>query len=135
MVRGGGYTGCQGGIFTGVVSAETAGAQGLCLLMLELPPGTRAQPHVHASHESAVMIISGTVDVWHGPGLADHVVLQPGDCLLIPADVPHLPINIGSDTMLAVVARTDPREQESVRVLDLPEHLADYARLPVAGVS
>jgi uncharacterized RmlC-like cupin family protein len=43
------------------------------------------------------------------------------DFLRIPADVPHQPVNL-SDTeeVIAVVARNDPNEQESVVVLELP---------------
>jgi uncharacterized RmlC-like cupin family protein len=35
--------------------------------------------------------------------------------------------------MIAVVARTDPAEQESVAVLDLPPHLADLQEMQVAA--
>jgi uncharacterized RmlC-like cupin family protein len=35
----------------------------------------------------------------------------------IPAGVPHLPANISSDPAVALIARTDPNEQESVTLL------------------
>ena len=43
------------------------------------------------------------------------------DFLRIPADVPHQPVNL-SDTeeVIAVVARNDPNEQESVVVIEIP---------------
>jgi uncharacterized RmlC-like cupin family protein len=34
---------------------------------------------------------------------------------------------------IAVVARTDPEEQESVVTLTLPPHLAELSELPVAA--
>jgi uncharacterized RmlC-like cupin family protein len=35
----------------------------------------------------------------------------------IPANVPHLPINNSDAPVSAVIARTDPNEQESVTLL------------------
>ena len=40
-----------------------------------------------------------------------------GDVLLIPAGVPHLPANLSGEPASAVIARTDPHEQESVVLL------------------
>lgn len=133
LVRGGSYDGKQGGTFTAGISVETAGAQRLCMHVLTLPPGTRAQAHVHAGHESAVVIVSGRVNVWHGPDLSHHLVMEPGDCLYIPADVEHLPVNLGEEPMIAVVARTDPHEQESVHIVALPDHLDGIGSLPIAA--
>jgi len=53
-------------------------------------------------------------------------VLWAGDFVYIPADVPHLPGNpSATEQAVAVVARTDPNEQESVVLLphldDVPE--------------
>jgi uncharacterized RmlC-like cupin family protein len=56
--------------------------------------------------------------VWHGERLEGHLFVRAGDFLYIPADMPHLPYN-PSDTenCIAVIARTDPNEQESVVLL------------------
>lgn len=42
---------------------------------------------------------------------------KAGDMIYIPADVPHLPFNDGDTPAVAVIARTDPHEQESVVLL------------------
>jgi uncharacterized RmlC-like cupin family protein len=42
-------------------------------------------------------------------------------------------VNRSDVLTVAVVARTDPREQESVVTLSLPPHLADLDDLPVAS--
>ncbi len=45
--------------------------------------------------------------------------MRAGQFLFIPAGVPHLPFNPSdSETCTAVLARTDPNEQESVVLLD-----------------
>lgn len=134
VVRGGTYEGRQGGDFAAGISAQTAGARGLCLHQLRLPPGTRGRPHVHTGHESAILIASGQVDVWYGPDLAEHVVLGPGDFIYIPPDTPHLPVNTGEEDMIAVVARTDPDEQEGVQLIELPAQLRErVGQVPVAA--
>ena len=48
---------------------------------------------------------------------------EAGDLIYIPADTPHLPFNPGPDACTAVIARTDPNEQESVVLLPELEHL------------
>jgi len=40
-----------------------------------------------------------------------------GDLFYIPAGVPHLPFNIGTVETVVGIARTDPPEQEGVRLL------------------
>lgn len=124
VVRTGDYQGVQGGVFGAGISARSAGALALCLHQLVMPVGSRGRPHLHEGHESAIFIQSGRIEVWHGPDLTEHVVLHAGDYLHIPADTPHLPVNTGDQDMTCLVARTDPQEQESVRLLDLPAWLA-----------
>jgi 3-isopropylmalate/(R)-2-methylmalate dehydratase large subunit len=45
------------------------------------------------------------------------MTISAGEMLYIPADVPHLPFNPGTEPASAVIARTDPHEQESVVLL------------------
>jgi uncharacterized RmlC-like cupin family protein len=82
---------------------------------LRIPPGGRAKAHVHAGHESAIYLISGVAEVWHGEGFTERTTMRAGDFFYIPAGVPHLPVNPSeTEPALAVLARTDPNEQESV---------------------
>ena len=112
------YAGKQDLSYFSGISAESAGAQALCLHLVTIPPGGRARAHLHEHHESAVYVLTGAVEVWHGEGLREHMVAQPGDFIYIPAGVPHLPINLSqTEPCTAVIARTDPNEQESVVLL------------------
>ena len=123
LIRGSGtYEGKQGLEYFKGVSAETAGARGLCLHVVTIPPGGRAKPHLHENHESAVYVTSGEVGMWFGEGLRQHMWMRAGDFLHIPANVPHLPYNI-SDSVpcVALIARTDPNEQESVTLLNIAD--------------
>lgn len=44
-------------------------------------------------------------------------MIQAGEFLYIPPGVPHLPFNTSDEEAVAVLARTDPNEQESVVLL------------------
>jgi uncharacterized RmlC-like cupin family protein len=112
------FIGKQGLVYAPGISAESVGAQGIHLQIVTIPPGGRAKAHKHEAHETAIYILSGESGVWHGERLEGHLFVRAGDFLYIPADMPHLPYN-PSDTenCIAVIARTDPNEQESVVLL------------------
>jgi uncharacterized RmlC-like cupin family protein len=130
---GGSYDGRQGMSLATGVSSQSAGAQALCLHLVTIPPGTRGVPHVHAGHESAIYPVSGETEVWHGEGLQQRTVVRAGDFMYVPPGIPHLPVNRSDVMTVAVVARTDPAEQESVVTLSLPPHLAELDAFPVAS--
>ena len=120
VVRGGeSSAGRQGLSYLAGISAQSAAARGLCLHRLTIPPGGRAEPHLHEHHESAVLVLSGRAEMRYGEGLEQRLTVGPGDFLYIPAGVPHQPANLSAtEPCTAVVARTDPNEQESVVLLD-----------------
>ena len=111
------FHGKQGMDYFAGVSAESTGATGICMHMLVLPPGGKAKPHFHESHETAIFHLEGSTSFYHGPNLEflDHV--EQGDYVYIPAGVPHQPFNPTDKTARALIARTDPNEQESVVLL------------------
>jgi uncharacterized RmlC-like cupin family protein len=108
------YEGKQGLTYFAGISAERVGAQGICMQMLRMPPGARANAHLHENHETAIYMVSGVVDMWYGEELEQHMVVREGDFLYIPAGIPHLPFNPYDTEAVAILARTDPNEQESV---------------------
>ena len=112
------YRGKQDFTYFAGISAENTGARGICMHLLTIPPGQRAKAHLHESHETAIYIIDGAGDMWYGEDLADHLVVKAGEYLYIPAGMPHLPYNASeTEPCTAVIARTDPNEQESVVLL------------------
>jgi uncharacterized RmlC-like cupin family protein len=111
------YSGKQGLDYLAGISAETDGARGLCMHLLTVPPGGRARAHMHESHETAIYVLEGEGEMWYGPRLEHRMAARAGDMIYIPAGVPHLPMNRSAAPMTAVIARTDPNEQESVVLL------------------
>ena len=111
------YGGKQGFSYFEGVAKETVGAQGLCMHLLTIPPGGRAKAHKHECHETAIYVLEGESVMWHGERLEHVMHVKAGDMVYIPANVPHLPANNGTRPVTAVIARTDPHEQESVVLL------------------
>lgn len=112
------YAGKQGFSYFAGISAETVGARGLCMHQLTIPPGGRARAHLHENHETAIYVLSGEAEMWYGDGLRERLTCGSGDFIYIPAGVPHLPANLSQTApCIAIVARTDPNEQESVVLL------------------
>ncbi|KPA21506.1 Cupin domain protein [Shimia sp. SK013] len=117
------YEGKQGFSYFQGIARETTGSQAICMHMLRIPPGGRANAHMHESHETAIYVIEGEAIMYWGEKLENLMETNAGDLIYIPAGVPHLPINSGSREAVAVIARTDPHEQESVKLLPELEDL------------
>ncbi|MEV6241152.1 cupin domain-containing protein [Lentzea sp. NPDC051838] len=120
LIRSGaGSVGSTGVTYGAGISAASAGSRALCLELASLPPGAFARAHLHEGHESAAYVLSGELTLFFGARLEEHVVARAGDFLYIPSGVPHLPANKGTEPAVAVLARTDPDEQENA--IALPE--------------
>jgi uncharacterized RmlC-like cupin family protein len=101
------------------ISEATAGAKGISMNLIVIPPGGAAQPHIHRGYETAIYMIKGRVDTRYGKGLKQSIITEEGDFVFIAADVPHQPVNLSqTEKALAIVARNDPNEQESVVIYD-----------------
>jgi uncharacterized RmlC-like cupin family protein len=83
--------------------------------LLTIPPGGKARAHRHEQHETAIYVLSGEAEMWYGENLSERLTVRAGEFLYIPAGTPHLPVNRSqTDPCTAILARTDPHEQESV---------------------
>lgn len=105
------------------ISELTAGAKGISMNMVVIPAGGKAEPHFHKGFETAIYLLKGNVETLYGENLAKSVVNEEGDFIFIPEGVPHQPRNLSdSDAAIAIVARNDPNEQESVQVYSIYEN-------------
>lgn len=104
------------------ISANTAGAKHLCMHLVVIPPNGKAVAHYHDGYETVIYIIQGKAETKYGKNLEHSTINEAGEFLFIPPNLPHQPINL-SDTeeVIAVVARNDPNEQESVVVIETKE--------------
>jgi uncharacterized RmlC-like cupin family protein len=97
------------------ISETTAGAKNISMNLIVIPPAGAAEPHLHKGYETAIYLLKGRVATRYGHELEKSIICQEGDFILIKPDVPHQPINLDpTKPALAIVARNDPNEQESV---------------------
>jgi uncharacterized RmlC-like cupin family protein len=97
------------------ISGQTVAATGLSMHLVVIPPGARAQPHVHVGYETGIYVLEGRVCTRWGPALEHEVVSEAGDFLFVPPGVPHEAINLSTtEPARAVVARNHPAEQDLV---------------------
>jgi uncharacterized RmlC-like cupin family protein len=112
------FTGKNGHMYAPGVSAQSVGARRINLQVAAIPPGAWSKAHKHAGHETAIYVLSGEAGMWYGDKLEGHLVAHAGDFVYVPADVPHVAYNLSDvDHCVAIVARTDPDEQESMVLL------------------
>jgi uncharacterized RmlC-like cupin family protein len=98
------------------LSADTVGATGLSMHLVVIPPGARAEPHLHVGHETGIYVLEGEVLTRWGDALQHQVVSRAGEFLFIPPGVPHEAINLSDSVPArAVVARNHPAEQDQVQ--------------------
>lgn len=104
------------------ISGDTAGARGLAMHIVVIPPGAAAKPHVHQGYETGIYVLAGRVETRYGERLEQSVVSEAGDFLFIPPGVPHEARNLSAtEPARAIVARNDPEEREKVVAYVVPE--------------
>jgi uncharacterized RmlC-like cupin family protein len=97
------------------VSGQTVGSTGLSMHLVVIPPGARAEPHIHVGYETGIYVLQGRVETRYGAGLTQSIVSEAGDFLFVPPGVPHEAINLSStEPARAIIARNDPAEQDKV---------------------
>ncbi|HET7547283.1 MAG TPA: cupin domain-containing protein [Usitatibacter sp.] len=97
------------------ISGKTVGARGIAMHIVVIPPGARAEPHLHVGYETGIYVIEGRVLTRWGEKLEHEVVSEAGDFLYVPPGVPHEAVNLSAtEPARAVVARNDPEEQDKV---------------------
>jgi uncharacterized RmlC-like cupin family protein len=89
LVAGQQITGKNGPVYAPGVSAQSTGARRINLQIAAIPPGAWSKAHKHAGHETAIYVLSGEPGMWYGEKLEDHLVVQAGDFVYVPADIPQ----------------------------------------------
>jgi uncharacterized RmlC-like cupin family protein len=103
------------------ISGDSAGARGLAMHLVVIPPGAAARPHVHQGYETGIYVLQGRVETRYGERLEQSVVSAAGDFLFIPPGVPHEARNLSqTEAARAIVARNDPNEAEKVLPYQVP---------------
>ena len=114
------YEGAQGVTYDAGVSRNTTGAEKVCMNVLPMAPGAKAKPHFHKGIETIAYMLEGECTVFHGAGLENQTLVQKGEQIFIPGDVPHAPSNLSDKKCVWVVVHSSGDDQdELIRTTDL----------------
>jgi uncharacterized RmlC-like cupin family protein len=98
------------------VSQATTGATNIYMAIFRVPPGSRGRPHYHDNCESALYMLSGSIEIKWGDHLEDSLTVEAGDMLYVPPRETHTVRNRSdSEPAEYIVARDSPTE-DSVEV-------------------
>ena len=125
---GGTYTGAQGFTYGSGASAETVGAERVCMNVLPMPHGRQAKVHYHDKIETIAYLLDGDCSVYYGVRLEHRADMVAGEQMYIPADVPHAPCNRSGAPCTWLVVHSSGSDQQGIVMLpELDEVLARTA--------
>ncbi len=125
---GGTYVGKQGFTYRAGASAETVGAQKVCMNILPMPPGAVAKAHYHKGIETIAFMLEGECAIYYGDGLQKRILVHQGEQCFIAADMPHAPRNESGKPCTCIVVHSSGSDQDGiVMVPELDATLAERA--------
>jgi uncharacterized RmlC-like cupin family protein len=120
------YVGKQGITYGAGASAETVGAQRVCMNVMPMPPGARAKAHFHKGIETIAYMLTGECFVYYGANFEHRVHVETGDQCFVPADMPHAPCNESGAPCTWIVVHSSGSDQEGIVMLpELDNKLAE----------
>jgi uncharacterized RmlC-like cupin family protein len=111
------YVGKQGITYGRGASAETVGAEKICMNVMPMPPGARAKVHYHKGIETIAYLLEGECAVYYGDDLERRLVAHAGDHVFCPADVPHAPSNESGKPCAWIVVHSSGSDQDGIVLL------------------
>ena len=98
------------------ISQATTGAHNIYMGIFRVPAGAQSRPHYHANCESALYMLSGSIEIRWGDHLEDRVTVEPGDMLYVPPRETHTVENPSSDEPAEYIVARDSPTEDSVEV-------------------
>ena len=111
------YVGKQGFTYGAGASAETVGAEHVCMNVLPVPPGGRAKVHYHQGIETIAYVLDGESYLYYGDSLEHRIAVRAGEQVFVPADVPHAPSNESAATCTIIVVHSSGSDQDGLVLL------------------
>ena len=120
------YVGKQGITYGAGASAETVGAERVCMNIMPMPPGARAKAHYHNGIETIAYMLTGECAVYYGDALERRILVRAGEQVFCPADVPHAPANESGSPCTWIVVHSSGSDQDGIVLLpELDKKLAE----------
>ena len=119
------YEGRQGFVYGSGASAETVGSERICMNVLPMPPGAKAKAHYHDKIETIAYLLDGHCAVYYGDRMEHRTLLDAGDQIFIPADVPHAPCNESGEPCTWIVVHASASDQDGIVLLPELDHVLE----------
>ena len=71
------------------ISQATTGAHNIYMGIFRVPAGSRGRPHYHDNCESALYMLSGSIEIRFGDQLQESLTVEAGDMLYVPPRETH----------------------------------------------
>jgi len=98
------------------ISQATAGAHNIYMGIFRVPAGSRGRPHYHDNCESALYMLSGSIEIKWGDTLEESLTVEAGDMLYVPPRVTHTVENGSADDPAEYIVARDSPTEDSVEV-------------------
>jgi uncharacterized RmlC-like cupin family protein len=111
------YAGQQGLTYGAGASAETVGAEHICMNVLPMSDGAQAKVHYHRGIETIAYLLEGECAVYYGVKLEQRAVVRAGEQIYVPAEVPHAPRNESGAPSTWLVVHSSGSDQDGIVML------------------
>jgi len=111
---GGTYVGQQGFTYQAGVSRKTVGETNVCMNVLPMPPGAKANSHYHKGIDTIAYLLEGRCSVYYGDQLEHRAEVAAGEQMFMPRDVPHAPVNDSNAPCTWIVVHSSGDDQDDI---------------------
>lgn len=125
------YVGRQGFTYRAGVSRGTVGETNVCMNVLPMPPGAKANVHYHKGIDTVAYLLEGRCSVYYGDRLEHRSQVEPGELVFMPRDVPHAPVNDSGAPCTWIVVHSSGDDQDDIVMM--PELDALLTKLETEG--
>lgn len=97
-----------------VLTPENTGTDAIGAVFFVLPPGKKSNQHIHPPRtHTAIYVMSGVAVSHIGPNGENVHHVRAGSFIYVPPGVPHFVTNEGDETIVAIVVRTYPGDEDT----------------------
>src|SRR6204780_4647286 len=111
------YLGKQGITYSAGASAETVGAEKICMNVMPMPPGAVARAHYHKDIETIAYMLQAECAVYYGDHLEKRGEVRQGDQRFCAANIPHAPRNESGKPRAWIVVHSSGSVQDGIVLL------------------
>ena len=79
-----------------------------------MPRGFKSKPHMHKGFETTAYMLEGEGTLSHSKQLENQILIQQGEQIFIPDNVPHAPFSLSDNKGVWVVVHSSGDNQDEL---------------------